>query len=209
MTRYRVRIRFHKGGDLRLIGHRDLVRTFERLFRRAGLALSMSEGFHPKPRMSFPSALALGIEGIDEVMEVEFAEEVSADDLHRLLTVHAPPGLVFKDVRVLGPADRKARVERVVYEMPLPRQRYEPLETAVEQLLNQSSYPIRRQGRKEPIDLRAGLEALQLVGGGLRMQLRVTTAADVRPREVLEALGVADLESQGYRLTRTAVEIAS
>ena len=30
---------------------------------------SMSEGFHPKARMSFPSALALGIQGADEVME--------------------------------------------------------------------------------------------------------------------------------------------
>ena len=54
MVRQRVRIRFRKQGDLRLIGHRDLVRCLERLFRRAGLPLGMSEGFHPKPRMSFP-----------------------------------------------------------------------------------------------------------------------------------------------------------
>ena len=45
------------------------MRCLERLFRRAGLALSFSEGFHPKPRMTFPLALAVGIEGVDEVME--------------------------------------------------------------------------------------------------------------------------------------------
>ena len=60
MIRQRVRIRFPKQDDLRLISHRDLMRAWERLFRRAGVALSMSEGFHPKPRMSFPSALAVG-----------------------------------------------------------------------------------------------------------------------------------------------------
>jgi hypothetical protein len=74
MVRLRVRVRFSKQGDLRLIGHRDLMRCFERLFRRAGLRLRFSEGFHPKPRMTFPLALAVGIEGTDEVMELELAE---------------------------------------------------------------------------------------------------------------------------------------
>ena len=74
MVRLRVRIRFSKQGDLRLIGHRDLMRCLERVFRRAGLALGFSQGFHPKPRMTFPLALAVGIEGLDEVMEVELAE---------------------------------------------------------------------------------------------------------------------------------------
>ena len=39
----------------------------------------MSEGFHPKPRMNFPSALALGIAGLDEVLEVDLAESVRAE----------------------------------------------------------------------------------------------------------------------------------
>jgi radical SAM-linked protein len=66
--RLRVRIRFTKQDDLRWIGHRDLMRVWERLFRRAGVALSMTEGFHPKPRINFPSALAVGIAGMDELL---------------------------------------------------------------------------------------------------------------------------------------------
>ena len=77
----RLRIRFRKEGDLRWISHRDLVRTVERLCRRAELALRMSEGFHPKPKMSFPSALALGIEGRGEVMELELVEPVEPQQL--------------------------------------------------------------------------------------------------------------------------------
>ena len=75
MVRHRVRIRFCKQGDLRWIGHRDLMRCMERLFRRAALPLGMSQGFHPKPRMSFPAALAVGIAAMDEVMELELAEQ--------------------------------------------------------------------------------------------------------------------------------------
>ena len=77
----RVRIRFCKQADLRLISHRDLVRTIERLFRRAGVAVSLSEGFHPKPRMMFPSALAVGIDGLDEVLEVDLADALEPDEL--------------------------------------------------------------------------------------------------------------------------------
>ena len=92
MVRQRVRMRFCKQGDLRLIGHRDLMRCLERLFRRAGLPLAMSQGFHPKPRMTFPSALALGIEGVDEVLELELTESPPAEELLQRLTPHAPPG---------------------------------------------------------------------------------------------------------------------
>ena len=59
-TRVRYRIRFAKSGLLRWTSHRDLARLWERLVRRAALKLSMTEGFHPKPRIGFPSALALG-----------------------------------------------------------------------------------------------------------------------------------------------------
>jgi len=113
MVRLRVRIRFTKQGDLRLIGHRDLMRCFERVFRRAGLALSFSQGFHPKPRMTFPSALAVGIEGLNEVMEVELAKAADAEDLLRRLRRHAPPGLVFLAAEALPEGSRKVRVQSV------------------------------------------------------------------------------------------------
>jgi hypothetical protein len=90
MLRQRVRVRFRKQGDLRWISHRDLVRVFERMMRRAGLRLGMSEGFIPKARMTFPSALALGVEGLDEVMEFELAEPLGAEELAQRLADQAP-----------------------------------------------------------------------------------------------------------------------
>src|SRR5215475_14275688 len=82
--RQRVRIRFTKQDDLRWISHRDLMRVWERLFRRAGVALSMTEGFHPKPRINFPSALAVGIAGLDELLEVDLSEEQTAESLQAM-----------------------------------------------------------------------------------------------------------------------------
>jgi radical SAM-linked protein len=208
MIRQRVRIRFRKQGDLRLIGHRDLVRTFERWFRRAGLRLSMSEGFHPKARMSFPSALALGIEGVDEVMEFELAERADADQLMDRLSSHSPPGLTIADLRLLSPDEGKAQVRRMTYVMPIPELQHGRLNERMCQLSEQSSYLIQRDGHKTPVDLKAGLDHLQFDGGVLQFRLNVGSQGSVRPKDVLEALGLDDLETEGCFLTRTAVELA-
>ncbi|MBN1908684.1 MAG: DUF2344 domain-containing protein [Pirellulales bacterium] len=209
-VRQRVRIRFRKQGDLRLIGHRDLVRTMERLFRRAGLRLSMSEGFHPKPRMSFPSALAVGMEGLDELMELELAQDCRAEEVLARLETHTVPGLSFHHAEVLPPGNlrRKARVRSLAYQIPVPETRRRDASDRISRLLAQPSIPLARPGRDEPVELCDTLEGLSLTDQGrLSMTFRVTGQASAGPRDVLAALRLADLESEGGVLQRTAVEV--
>jgi len=208
VDRQRVRIRFRKEGDLRLTGHLDLLRLFERLFRRAELKLRMSEGFHPKPKISFPSALALGVRGLDEVMELELTEAASADELLGRLAPQCPEGLVITDV-VLLPADaKKAQVQHLVYEIRVPEDRQAETRSSVEELSTASSRPIKREGREEPIDVCESLASIQLDGDVLRFSLKTTRTASVRPRDILAELGLGGLEDEGFYLTRTAVQIA-
>lgn len=207
MVRQRIRIRFGKRGDLRLIGHHDLVRAMERMFRRAGLPLAMSEGFHPKPRMSFPSALAVGIEGLDEVMELELTESPTAEELLRRLAPHAVPGLDITSIEVLPPGVKKAQLRGSTYQVPVPASRRAETAGRAEGLLASPSYPIRRPHRDTPIDLRSTLEDLSLDGDVLRMRLAASRQGSAGPRDVLAAVGLDDLETAGCHLTRTAVEL--
>ncbi len=207
MVRQRVRIRFCKLGDLRLIGHRDLMRCMERLFRRAGLPLKMSEGFHPKPRMTFPSALAVGIESTDEVMELELARPCSADQVLAQISEHAPPGLTPQTVETLPQGCRKARVRSVRYQVPVPPPLCDGLAERISRLTADPSRLIERTGGKSPVELGTSLEKLTLQEDLLVMQLHSTSGASARPRDILAALELADLELQGVHLTRTAVEI--
>jgi len=209
MVRQRVRIRFCKQGDLRWIGHRDLMRCLERMFRRAEVPLGMSQGFHPKPRMTFPMALAVGIEGIDEVMELEVAESCTPEKLLQRLSPHLPPGLTIKSVEVLPESSKKARVRSVCYQVPIPPQCQAGLRERIHRLMAASSCPIGRPGRSTPIDLRPLLEELTLRRGALLMRLRTGSRGSVRPRDVLTRLGLDGLELQGAHLNRTAVEIQS
>ena len=197
MVRLRVRVRFSKQGDLRLLGHRDLMRCFERLFRCAGLALSFSQGFHPKPRMTFPLALAVGIEGLDEVMELELADELSADELLQRVSPQAPAGLRFRAAVALPEGSRKAQVQTASYEAPIPAALETGLGRRIERLLAAASWPVERAQGPRPIDLRPLLLELSLNQGVLRMRLRVDSRGSVGPRDVLRALELGEIEQQG------------
>lgn len=208
MVRQRVRIRFCKHGDLRLIGHRDLVRTMERVFRRAKLCLGMSEGFHPKPRMSFPSALALGIAGRNEVMELELADEYDDAEVLDRLSAATVPGLEFLRVQHVPQGVKKAQVRSSSYEMEIPPPRVGQAETQATKLLASDSFPVERRGGKT-VDPRRSLEHLEIASGTLRMRLAVLPKGGGAPRDVLTALGLQDLEQEGCYLTRTEVELQS
>jgi len=184
------------------------MRCMERLFRRAGLTLSFSQGFHPKPRMTFPLALAVGIEGVEEVMEFELAESYTAEELQQRLSPQVPPGLEFRKIEVLPDGARKAQVRSVSYEVPIPLSHQTGLRGRVEELLATSSRPIERAHGRSPIDLRPNVLGMAYAEGGtLEMRLRVDSLGSVGPRDVLAALGLADIEHQGVSLRRTAVEI--
>ncbi len=179
----------------------------ERMFRRAGLPLAMSEGFHPKPKMSFPSALAVGIAGSDEVMELELVQPAGADELLRSVASHAPPGLTPVSIEPMPPGTRKAQVRSFTYQVEIPPRDREPAARQIARLLASPSCPIHRPKRSEPIELNRFLEKLELQAGVLEIRLRASREAAPGPRDVLATLGLADRERQGGMITRTKVEL--
>ena len=208
MVRQRVLVRFSKQGDLRLISHRDLLRTLERLFRRAGLNLAMTAGFHPRPRLSFPSALALGIAGTSEVMELELAEPSSAAEVLAAVRTQCLPGLEFTAAEVLPPGESNVPVTSTTYQMAVPPQRLDSLTARIAALWDQDPYWIQGPRRSSPLDLRRFLLELAMDGGNLRIKLRMEREGGVQAREVLAELGLDDLDAQGIYLTRTDVALA-
>ncbi|MBO4904385.1 MAG: DUF2344 domain-containing protein [Lachnospiraceae bacterium] len=76
----KVRIRFSKKGALVYIGHLDVMRYFQKLFRRADIPVRYSEGFSPHQILSFTPPLPLGMESVGEYADVELTETVTTDD---------------------------------------------------------------------------------------------------------------------------------
>jgi radical SAM-linked protein len=98
----RVRFCFTKVGKIRWTSHRDLARMWERAFRRIELPLAYTEGFSPRPKVSFGLALPTGHESVAEYLDVELAPTAEADvaNLPGRLSAALPLGV---DVSAAGP----------------------------------------------------------------------------------------------------------
>jgi len=196
MVRQRVRIRFSKSGNLKYIGHKDLLRAFESLFRRVRLPLAMSEGFHPKIRMSSPSALALGVEGFDEVLELELNESappVDPDALLVDLNRSSINGLDFLSARCLGERDKKARLVLSVFEMVVPEELRALTADRIRAFTAKSAVIVEKANRK-PVDVRAAVADLQFdeESGRLYAEILAQDGPEAGVRELLVALELGD-----------------
>ena len=73
---YAVRLRFYKRGSLSFIAHLDLVRTLTKSITRAGIPVRYSEGFNPHPRLSFATAMSIGLESDCEFLDIRLTKTV-------------------------------------------------------------------------------------------------------------------------------------
>ncbi|MEM8681554.1 MAG: TIGR03936 family radical SAM-associated protein, partial [Planctomycetota bacterium] len=153
----------------------------------------------------FPLALATGIVGEKEVMEVELDEVVEADVLLQQLMAQSPAGLTFTSVELIEQGTAKLQPEKVEYRIGIPADRASATQAKIDDLLSQPSYEITRPGRKQPIDVRADLETLEIENHTLRFVQRITRQAGFQPRELLEILGLSDLEHQGMTIKRSTI----
>ncbi len=206
--RVRYRIRFAKTDLLRWISHRDLARLWERVVRRAALNLSMTEGFHPKPRIGFPSALALGVIGLDEVVELELAEELSPQQLLSRLQQDEQPGLIINSVHRLPSAFGKAQLKHSDYLITIVAGAdLDSAEQAIERLLSQDTVSFDRKEKVLVADVATQIPLLRIGDGNLQLQLTASDSASLRPTDVLHLLGIDDWIEQGATITRTGVTL--
>jgi len=107
-----VRLRYTKLGKVRWISHRDVARALERSFRVAQLPLAFTEGFSPRPKVSFGLALSTGHESDAEYVDLVLAEPVELDELPDRLTASLPEGIAVVGVTPL--ADRAPALQEAV-----------------------------------------------------------------------------------------------
>ncbi|MEM9365735.1 MAG: TIGR03936 family radical SAM-associated protein [Planctomycetota bacterium] len=208
-TRIRYRIRFAKLDLLRWISHRDLARLWERLTRRAELPLSMTEGFHPKPRIAFASALALGVESHDEVLELELSKELTVDELQQRLVADGQPGLSIIDVTRLDDGSPKAQLMAADYAVTLPDDFDEtqraPLRGAIEVLLQQETITVERKKKPLVAHVASHIPFLELHEKHLWARLFVGDGASLKITDVMQCIGIESWPQRGSQVSRTRV----
>lgn len=205
--RVKVRLRFRKDGDMRLVSHHDLMRCFERMLRRADLPFLSTSGFNPRPRLVFALSLQLGLVGLEEVADLELGAALPPEEIRDRLARQAPAGLAILSVH---PVDRKRglRVRRVSYRVPLEPRHLDGLARRCEALLAASACWFERtRPQTRRLDLRPYLHELRVLADALAIDLWVTPTGTARPEEVLHLLGLADVLESGAILERTRLEL--
>ena len=102
---------FEKTGMAAYISHLDLMRLFQRSFKRAGLPLTHTKGFNPRPSVSIALPLSLGVESVCELLDFELEEDgYSCDDIKERLNQCLTEG-----VRVLQVYDNGSKIKNLAY----------------------------------------------------------------------------------------------
>lgn len=89
-----LRIVYTKENYMSFLGHLELMKLFERVFRFNQLPLKFSEGFSPIPKMTYASPLSVGYSSKGEVMEVQLESEVP---LEKIKSLNFPEGIEVID----------------------------------------------------------------------------------------------------------------
>jgi len=88
----RVRMRFARRGNVRLLSHLEMMNMFVRALRRAQVPVAFTQGFSPGPRVAFSCALPLGFATEGDYMDVVLREIVSPVAIRTRLNAVLPTG---------------------------------------------------------------------------------------------------------------------
>ena len=191
----RVRLTFSKDGAMQYVGHLDLFHSWERTFRRSGLPLAYSHGFHPQPRLNLACALPLGFTSQCELLDAWLEQDLPILQVQESLTKALPPGIEIKDVNNidLSAPSLQTQVLSAVYLITF-FDRISDLPSRLSRVSSAKQLP--RMRRNKSYDLRPLIENMSLLSvketGNqvLRVELAARESATGRPEELLDELGL-------------------
>jgi radical SAM-linked protein len=192
----RIRVTFSKTEPMRFTSHLDLYRAWERLLRRAGIPVTFSQGYNPRPRIQLAAPLPLGITSSCEIIDIRLSNgSYQPDTIKSRLIQVQPPGIEVQEVIFVDPDSPP--LQKMVHAAEYAVALLDPtpnLDPKIATLLNSAS--ILRQRRGKSYDLRPLINNLSLVPdrdnspNQLLMQLSAQEGGTGRPEEVLLALEI-------------------
>ena len=93
-----VRLRFSKIGQAKYISHLDTNRVFSRALARAKINLWYTQGFNPRPYMSFSLPLSLGVESYCENVDLRILDDLTDEEIKERMNNALPLGIRIVDV---------------------------------------------------------------------------------------------------------------
>lgn len=185
---FRLRVRYVKTGRLRYLGHLEVLRTVERIVRRAELPYTVTQGFSPHMRIGFSSALPVGTSSTCEWFDIFLTGYVPADEALRRLAAASPVDLAaqeagYVDIRADALTAFITRASYLVRMTPrqgvAPAPALEAWRSAIDQIRAAGGFEYRRGRKTKRLDVARTLISYTLEEGPSDgMLLKLDTALD-------------------------------
>lgn len=203
-----VRMHYRKLGKVRFISHRDMARCWERAVRRARMPIAYTEGFSPRPKMSFGLALPTTFESVAEFIDISLEEPVPLPGLPEVLSECLPEGVDVVDIVSLDQKVESLQQAVVSSEWLLNvLDEVDKVEQWVQQVLDKDEIPITRErkGKERVDDIRPAILSLEVQGADRGADILADLATQPRALRPAELLGALDAEFEllvGRRLNQ-------
>jgi len=142
----KVRMTFSKTGSARHLSHLELARLFIRAFKRAGLNLVYTKGYHPMPKVSFASALPVGTESIHETVDLQLYGVIPTETLKDLTNRQLPTGIKMTLLEDISHEEKSPKLLESHFCITTNGLRIE--ENDLEEFLRADYFPITKSGKK-------------------------------------------------------------
>ncbi len=198
----KYRMRFSKEGMVKFIGHLDIMRYFQKAFRRAGLDLSYSQGFSPHPLLSFASPLGVGLESEGEYLDIELNSRGSIPEMTdavnaqmtegiRIISIIELPDDAKPSMALIAAADYDVRFREGMQPWDDTRKGTEVLADAVRRFMDRKEIIVRKKTKKSEslTDIRPLIYDMYATDeGSLRMQVAAGSAKNIKPQLIMNEM---------------------
>ncbi|MCG2830699.1 MAG: TIGR03960 family B12-binding radical SAM protein [Desulfobacteraceae bacterium] len=185
-----LKISFSKVDQAKYFGHLEMVNIFLRAIRRADIPIKFSQGFHPKPKISFEDTLPIGLESLNERFYLIVSENFELRSIVESLNKHLPEGLSVNDCQIVSTKTAHNNEKKCNYIVTIKEEFFDNKELEI--FLQSPEFivsRIDRKGRLKKIDLKYMVLDIELLKPDkLQMILRSESGKTARPLEVIKEI---------------------
>lgn len=197
----RIRTKYTKGPEIKYVSHLDLIRAIERAVRRAGIPIAYSQGFNPKPQISFGPPTSVGMESIAELADFHMDYQIGTDIFEETMNKALPPGIKILETYnvLLNKPSITAEIKQASYLVELSAQSDSAagLSEQTKKILAAKEIMVDKKSKTgiRAINIRPMIYELIERDGSLYMTLAANPSATLRPDMVVGLI-------KGYEMRR-------
>ncbi len=187
----KVRLKFTKTGSIRFVGHLDIMRTFQKIFRQSSIPIAYSEGFNPHQIFSIAAPLSVGVTGEGEYLDMKLMQSCNLEELIEKINLSCPRGLSIVGAVELNDKETSAMASVTAAKYIITQNKSIITPEIIYKLSQKDSLIITKKtkkGKLKEMDIKPGILNAAVIDDKVVLTLATGSVFNVKPDVVLQLL---------------------